>query len=247
MAALRLAGRYRTASYFGWGRQRVVASRDQEPKDDRPGQTRRGPLQPSVRARESADDEAFVVKLCHQMGVPCELGKTGADLLQERGGEGLEAVARRARYEFLEQTAARIGARYVVTAHTADDQVENDPPSDPPGYRSGRTFRHGPGKAACEATTLIRPLLGVRRAEVLAYLADLGQPYRNDSSNDDTRFTPKTASATSCCPSWPSGSTLMWPTPFCGWVRLCRRGASGGQTGWWRSWPNGVSRGPARR
>jgi tRNA(Ile)-lysidine synthase len=40
-----------------------------------------------------------------------------------------------------------------------------------------------------EAATLIRPLLGVRRAEVIAYLADLGQPYRTDATNEDTRLT----------------------------------------------------------
>ena len=39
------------------------------------------------------------------------------------------------------------------------------------------------------AATLIRPLLDFRRAEIVGYLADLGQPYRSDSSNDDLRFT----------------------------------------------------------
>ena len=37
--------------------------------------------------------------------------------------------------------------------------------------------------------TLIRPLLGFRRDELLAYLGDLGQPYCDDSSNCDARFT----------------------------------------------------------
>ena len=37
--------------------------------------------------------------------------------------------------------------------------------------------------------TLIRPLLGFRRGELVAYLNDLGQPYREDSSNDDLHFT----------------------------------------------------------
>ena len=37
--------------------------------------------------------------------------------------------------------------------------------------------------------TLVRPLLGLRRADVLAYLDDLGQPYRQDVSNSDSRFT----------------------------------------------------------
>jgi tRNA(Ile)-lysidine synthase len=39
------------------------------------------------------------------------------------------------------------------------------------------------------AVTLIRPLLGFRRTQLLKYLTELGQPYRHDSSNDDLRFT----------------------------------------------------------
>jgi tRNA(Ile)-lysidine synthase len=39
------------------------------------------------------------------------------------------------------------------------------------------------------ACTLIRPLLTSRRGELLKYLDDLGQPYRNDSSNDNVEFT----------------------------------------------------------
>ena len=36
---------------------------------------------------------------------------------------------------------------------------------------------------------MIRPLLGFRRGELVAYLDDLGQSYRDDSSNRDTQFT----------------------------------------------------------
>jgi tRNA(Ile)-lysidine synthase len=35
----------------------------------------------------------------------------------------------------------------------------------------------------------LRPLLAVTRADVLAYLAELGQPFREDASNADPRFT----------------------------------------------------------
>jgi tRNA(Ile)-lysidine synthase len=36
---------------------------------------------------------------------------------------------------------------------------------------------------------IIRPLLGLRRPELQQYLADLKQPWREDSTNDDSRFT----------------------------------------------------------
>jgi tRNA(Ile)-lysidine synthase len=102
--------------------------------------------------------------------------------------EGLEAAARAIRYDLLGQVACEVGARYVVTAHTADDQAE--------------TILHrilrGTGIAGLSGMartrplgdfTVIRPLLGLRRADLLGYLAELGQPYRTDSSNADTRFT----------------------------------------------------------
>jgi len=143
-----------------------------------------------LRAEESDADETFVVELCRRCDVPCEVGRAaGGDSLSARGGEGLEAAARRVRYNFLRQTAARVGARYVVTAHTADDQVETILHR----ILRGTGIAGLAGMARCrplgEATTLIRPLLGVRRAELIAYLEPLGQPYRTDSSNTDTRLT----------------------------------------------------------
>jgi len=61
---------------------------------------------------------------------------------------------------------------------------------------SGLQGLRGIAKAACDfaakpqaAPRIIRPLLTIRRAEVIAYLAALNQPYRTDSTNADPRFT----------------------------------------------------------
>jgi len=145
-------------------------------------------LNHQLRAEESGDDEAFVVDLCRRLEVPCEVGRAPVERLAANSGDGLEAAARQARYEFLQRTAARLGARYVATAHTADDQAETilhriirgTGISGLAGMRRARPLG---------AATLIRPLLGFRRAVLLDYLADVRQPCRVDSSNDDTRFT----------------------------------------------------------
>jgi tRNA(Ile)-lysidine synthase len=141
-----------------------------------------------LRGDESVGDEAFVVALCRQLGLPCEVGQAGATLAETTGAT-LEEAARDARYEFLRQTAERLGARYVVTAHTADDQAETVlhrvlRGSGIAGLAGiGRTRQLGP------AVTILRPLLGVRHSEVLAYLHELGQTFRDDSSNADRQFT----------------------------------------------------------
>jgi tRNA(Ile)-lysidine synthase len=142
-----------------------------------------------LRAAESDADEAFVADLCQSLGIALEVGRANSDELTAAGKDGLEAAARAARYRFLEDTGNRFGARYLVTAHTADDQAE--------------TILHrilrGTGLAGLSgiprvrvlnpAIILMRPMLEFRRAEVLAYLNALNQPYRNDATNSDPAFT----------------------------------------------------------
>jgi len=138
-----------------------------------------------LRGDESAADETFVVDLCRQLSVPCELGSAGGEESPEVTSE---EAARALRYRFLQQATGRCGARYVVTAHTADDQAETILQRIIRGTGIGglkgmdRVRPLGPA-------TLIRPLLEFRRAELRSYLGDLGQPYRRDSSNADVRFT----------------------------------------------------------
>ncbi len=137
---------------------------------------------------EAEADQALVVELCRRLGVACEVGRVRLDLTGPAGGDGLEAAARHARYQFLEATAARLGARFVVTAHTADDQAETILHRILRGTGIGGLAGMARARPLGPAT-LIRPLLAFRRQELRAYLSDLGQPFREDSSNQDTAFT----------------------------------------------------------
>lgn len=139
------------------------------------------------RLRPDADaDERFVRDLCARLNLPCEIGH--ADVGRQSAGDGIEAAARVARYRFLEEVAGRFGARFVATAHTADDQAETvlhrilrgTGIRGLSGMRRTRPLGHA---------TLIRPLLQIRRSELTAYLDALGQPFRHDKSNTDTCFT----------------------------------------------------------
>ncbi len=152
------------------------------------GVLRAAHLNHRLRGDEADADERFVAELCRQWNIPCEVGRADLAAGLPAGGAGLETAARKARYQFLESAAARGGARYVTVAHTADDQAE--------------TILHrilrGTGMAGLSGmprarplgpATLLRPLLGFRRSEVVEYLADIGQPFQTDRTNTDLQFT----------------------------------------------------------
>jgi tRNA(Ile)-lysidine synthase len=87
------------------------------------------------------------------------------------------------RYAFFDQAANQTGARYVATAHTADDQVETVVHNILRGTGLAGLAGIPKLRQLTPAVTLIRPLLDVTRAEVLDYLRSLNQPFRDDSSN----------------------------------------------------------------
>ena len=141
-----------------------------------------------LRPGEAAAEEALVVDLCRHLAIRCEVERVEIDRAAGHRGQGLEGVARRIRYAAFQRVAARLGARYVVTAHTADDQAETILHR----ILRGTGIRGLAGMARVRPlgpATLLRPLLGIRRADLRAYLSELGQPYRDDSSNLDLQFT----------------------------------------------------------
>jgi tRNA(Ile)-lysidine synthase len=158
-------------------------------RTDGPGRLCVVHLNHQLRGQESADDEAFVVELCRQLGIPHETGQVDASGLAGNSRDGLEAAARKARYDFFRETADRLGARYVVTAHTADDQAETILHRILRGTGVAGLSGMARARPLGSAVTLIRPFLAIRRREILGYLEELRQPYRQDASNVDVQFT----------------------------------------------------------
>jgi tRNA(Ile)-lysidine synthase len=95
----------------------------------------------------------------------------------------LQDAARRVRLDALQALAAERGAARVALGHQADDQAETVL------FRIVRgTGVPGLAGIPYSRDPFVRPLLDVRRAEVLRYVRRRSIPFADDPSNADTRF-----------------------------------------------------------
>jgi tRNA(Ile)-lysidine synthase len=124
---------------------------------------------------ESAAEADVVRDAAAQLGVASHCRR-----IEVAPGGNLEARARDARYAALEAARVELSATSVLIAHTADDQAEtvllNLLRGSGASGLAGMPARRG---------HLVRPLLGARRADVHAVVAELGIVPVVDASNDD--------------------------------------------------------------
>jgi tRNA(Ile)-lysidine synthase len=141
---------------------------------------------------ESADDAAFVAAFAESLGLPCTIGRGDVPAIAARDRVGIEAAARSARYAFLAETAGKVGAAQVVTAHHRDDQAETVlmhvlRGAGLAGLR-GMLPRAPLPYSSQPGIMLIRPLLPFSRAQIEAYLAENNLTPRIDSTNADPSY-----------------------------------------------------------
>jgi tRNA(Ile)-lysidine synthase len=133
---------------------------------------------------EAGDDRLFVERLAARLGLACESRRLP---VRPARGEGIEAAARRLRYEFMIETAAATGARHVVVAHTADDQAETILHRLLRGTGLAGLAGMSRARELSPGVSLLRPLLGMRRTAPRAFLTAIGEPWREDATNTDVR------------------------------------------------------------
>lgn len=135
-----------------------------------------------VRGEVSRRDAEWVRALAQ--GLRLELVVESATAIGSRSEETL----RDERREFYHRAADSLGARFIATGHTADDQAETVlfRLLRGTGLRGAAGIR--PMAPLTPACALVRPLLGVTRGELIAYLAAIGQPYRSDNTNRDDNY-----------------------------------------------------------
>jgi tRNA(Ile)-lysidine synthase len=107
----------------------------------------------------------------------------------EKRASGLPAAARAARHALLAAAATAIGARVILMGHTADDLIEAGlMRAEGAATPSPREWSPSPAWPAGREVFLLRPLLGVRRGDLRAWLEALGERWIDDPANDDERF-----------------------------------------------------------
>jgi tRNA(Ile)-lysidine synthase len=155
-----------------------------------------------LRGEEADADLAFVQALCLRLEIPLHVHHASVpDRLNRSRAAGqpetIEEAARALRYEVFASLIVQGHADSILTAHTLDDQAETVLMKLLRGaWTEGLSGIHPvvflEAPAALPKLTagkILRPLLGVRRAELQDYLRAHHQIWRTDSSNADEAFT----------------------------------------------------------
>ncbi len=159
-------------------------------------------LHHGARGADADTDAAYVADLAAAWGLPCTIERQDVPALARAHRLAFEEAARRVRYAFLSRVAGEAGAGKIAVGHNADDQAETVlmhflrgaglaglrgmlPLTPITDYRLLEPFAAGPLSAA---PSIIRPLLEVPRAAILAYCAAQGLAPRFDYSNLDTTY-----------------------------------------------------------
>lgn len=138
----------------------------------------------------SAKDAAWVKELANKLGYECVVGRSKVEEIARENADNLEQAAREARYAFLERTAKRKSAQYVLTGHTMDDQAETVlmrlmRGSASPGLGGMEQVRPF-GKTS--KIKLVRPILWARRSETETYCRVRKTEFLTDEMNADQKF-----------------------------------------------------------
>jgi tRNA(Ile)-lysidine synthase len=131
---------------------------------------------------ESAREAAAVAARCAALGIPHEVLRWTWD---RRGN--LQARARQARRELIGAWAVDRGIAAVALGHTLDDQAETFVMRLARGSGIDGLGAMAPATPG-DGLVWLRPLLGIRRAELRRWLADRGEGWAEDPGNADARF-----------------------------------------------------------
>lgn len=137
-----------------------------------------------IRGPEADRDAAFVEALCERLGVTCRVVYRDVPALAAAEHRSEEEMGRRVRYQVLEECRREWDCRWIAVAHNREDQAET----------VLWNLCRGTGLAGLAGIApvrdrIIRPLLSIRRREIEEWLAERGQPYCTDRTNEEDEYT----------------------------------------------------------
>ncbi len=140
-------------------------------------------IEHGIRGDESRADMEFVKALCERLAVPVavyseDVPKRAAELKMT-----VEEAGRYIRYEAFDKELKSRGADVIAVAHHMGDQAETVLFN----MIRGSGLK-GMGAMAPVRGKIIRPLLGITRDQIEAYLKENSQDFRIDSTNSDTGY-----------------------------------------------------------
>lgn len=144
-------------------------------------------LDHQLRGRASTADAQFVKRLAAGLHAEFELGRTDVAALSRETKHSIESAGRMARYQFFAQVARRRRCRTIFLGHHANDLVETFlinlfRGTGPTGFGGIRQI----ARQTVDGLELevVRPLLGVWRTEIDAYLKSHRLEFRDDETNE---------------------------------------------------------------
>ncbi|MHC5092946.1 MAG: tRNA lysidine(34) synthetase TilS [Planctomycetota bacterium] len=147
-----------------------------------------GHINHRLRGAESDADEAFVDQLGESLGLPVVSQRMDINKYAAEQKLSIETAGRVVRLQSLVRMAIDNGCSAVATAHHKDDLAETMIHR----FMRGTGFRGLCGiwaESEVYGAKFIRPMLGLRRADIIQYSKDTSIQWREDASNRNINFT----------------------------------------------------------
>lgn len=146
----------------------------------------------ALRGADSDADEALVRSWAGRYGITCHVRRFETMSYAAEKGISLEMAARELRYRWFGELCREHGYEAVAVAHNADDNAETMLLNllrgsgvkgllgmKPEGFLPDPLYADIP---------LLRPLLGLSRSEIAAFVAEHGVPFREDRTNAENDY-----------------------------------------------------------
>jgi tRNA(Ile)-lysidine synthase len=144
-------------------------------------------LDHQLRGRAGRADAQFVQRLAAKLNAEFELDRTDVAALARRSKHSIESAGRMARYQFFARIARRRRCRIIFLGHHANDLVETFlinlfRGAGPTGFGGMRQV----ARQTVDGLELevVRPLLGIWRDEIDAYIESHRLKFRDDQTNE---------------------------------------------------------------